>query len=548
MSNNKLKGVHRLSKYIKKSNIIFFVCFSFLVSGLNLFPIQILSTLVDKLSGSDYNRIEKMILAFTNQNMVLVVLFGVFYFLAGLMANEYGYRIVNYNNSIIEAVRKDIFSSAIYEEELSKNSADMITRAISDVEQITRVVAGPLNGFLQKVMSFFISVIILCVWNYKIAIFTLLSSIVLYVLSVDISKKNKENGELERKEIARLSVKFSDVIKNLELIRSYQTDENELKHLDEESNQIFEVRKNISNKMKWYWSAISLIDGITYLLIFSLLLYEIESGRNSIGEILAIYVYVENAFSAMISISRYKTEIYNSDAALSRAFDVITPFISKEKKEKTMEISEVETLTVKNMKLSYDDKTVLKGINIEANQGRLTIIKGESGCGKSSLLNVLVGNRKMDDGKILFDGEDVTANSGKRRNAIRLCFQEPMLFCNTLQYNLKYDSNELDNDLNVKGRLLIDRLVAERGEKFMLDDKVSNLSGGEKKRIAIARTMNKKVPIYLFDEPTAELDEENRRRVINLLNELKKEHIVIVSTHDEELIYQGDKVYDLSNA
>lgn len=60
--------------------------------------------------------------------------------------------------------------------------------------------------------------------------------------------------------------------------------------------------------------------------------------------------------------------------------------------------------------------------------------------------------------------------------------------------------------------------------------------------------MNKKVPIYLFDEPTAELDEENRRRVINLLNELKKEHIVIVSTHDEELIYQGDKVYDLSNA
>ena len=407
MSNNKLKGVHRLGKYIKKSNIIFFVFFSFLVSGLNLFPIQILSTLVDKLSGSDYNRIEKMILAFTNQNMVLVVLFGVFYFLAGLMANEYGYRIVNYNNSIIEAVRKDIFSSAIYEE-LSKNSADMITRAISDVEQITRVVAGPLNGFLQKVMSFFISVIILCVWNYKIAIFTLLSSIVLYVLSVDISKKNKENGELERKEIARLSVKFSDVIKNLELIRSYQTDENELKHLDEESNQIFEVRKNISNKMKWYWSAISLIDGITYLLIFSLLLYEIESGRNSIGEILAIYVYVENAFSAMISISRYKTEIYNSDAALSRAFDVITP--------------------------------------------------------------------------------------------------------------------------------------------FMLDDKVSNLSGGEKKRIAIARTMNKKVPIYLFDEPTAELDEENRRRVINLLNELKKEHIVIVSTHDEELIYQGDKMYDLSNA
>lgn len=101
--------------------------------------------------------------------------------------------------------------------------------------------------------------------------------------------------------------------------------------MDEESNQIFEVRKNISNKMKWYWSAISLIDGITYLLNFSLLLYEIESGRNSIGEILAIYVYVENAFSAMISISRYKTEIYNSDAALSRAFDVITPFMLDDK-------------------------------------------------------------------------------------------------------------------------------------------------------------------------------------------------------------------------
>ena len=90
-------------------------------------------------------------------------------------------------------------------------------------------------------------------------------------------------------------------------------------------------------------------------------------------------------------------------------------------------------------------------------------------------------------------------------------------------------------------------MIRDRGQDFIIDDNSLNLSGGEKRRISIVRTINKGVPIYLFDEPTSELDDENRKKVIDLLKRLSDSYIVIVATHDEELASLGDKVYKIQN-
>ena len=90
-------------------------------------------------------------------------------------------------------------------------------------------------------------------------------------------------------------------------------------------------------------------------------------------------------------------------------------------------------------------------------------------------------------------------------------------------------------------------MIRDRGQDFIIDDNSLNLSGGEKRRISIVRTINKSVPIYLFDEPTSELDDENRKKVIDLLKRLSDSYIVIVATHDEELASLGDKVYKIQN-
>ena len=432
-----LCGVSKLSRYVDRTAIIAFLFFASIVSVIGLLPVQVLGALVDRLSEGEMNYVEMLFAMIARNNVGLVMMFGLVYALAGVLSNEYGYHIVNYNNRIIERVRQDLLKTVSLKEGETGNNADIVTRAVSDIEQITRVVAGPLNGFLQKITMFFISMIILIIWDWKLFIIIAFFSIVLYYLSVEISKKNKENGKKEREVISKLSVKLSDVIKNHNLIKAYQTEESELSALIGQSNDIFYVRNSIANKMKYYWSSISLIDAVSYVLIFFVLLLDIKQGRNSLGQIVTLYVYAENIFSAMISISRYKTDIYNSDAALCRVFECIDTYVENETKAKKQCI-DVFSIHMRNVKVAYGDNNIIDIPDFDALKGELTIITGESGTGKTTLLKMLVSCGTSFSGELLFDDCDVAQDVGIRRGASRICFQESMLFMNSLKYNLEY--------------------------------------------------------------------------------------------------------------
>ena len=195
-------------------------------------------------------------------------------------------------------------------------------------------------------------------------------------------------------------------------------------------------------------------------------------------------------------------------------------------------------MEVKNVGYTYDNRRkVLRGINVQMEQGKLYAILGPSGCGKTTLLSLIGGLDSPTSGQILFEDQDIakTGLSDHRKNHVSFIFQA---------YNLIDYLNPKENvaltsklpPLPILERLGLTKEEAKRN--------VLNLSGGPQQRVGIARALASEAPVILADEPTGNLDEDTARDITEILKESahKMNKCVVVVTHSNELAKQADVI------
>ena len=199
-------------------------------------------------------------------------------------------------------------------------------------------------------------------------------------------------------------------------------------------------------------------------------------------------------------------------------------------------------LELKKIRKSYEGIEVLKNINLKIEKGELVSILGPSGCGKTTLLNLILGLTQVSEGRIIFDGEDITQMPMEKRG-FNIVFQDYALFPNLNVYeNIVYG---LKNKPNISTTKEVQDLINLLGLGKHLTKKIEELSGGQKQRTALARTLVMKPKILLLDEPLSALDGVIKESIKQKIKEIARDFklTTIIVTHDpEEALTLSDKV------
>lgn len=199
-------------------------------------------------------------------------------------------------------------------------------------------------------------------------------------------------------------------------------------------------------------------------------------------------------------------------------------------------------LELKKIRKSYEGIEVLKNINLKIEKGEIVSILGPSGCGKTTLLNLILGLTQVSEGRIIFDGEDITQMPMEKRG-FNIVFQDYALFPNLNVYeNIVYG---LKNKPNISTSKEVQDLINLLGLGKHLTKKIEELSGGQKQRTALARTLVMKPKILLLDEPLSALDGVIKESIKQKIKEIARDFklTTIIVTHDpEEALTLSDKV------
>ena len=205
-------------------------------------------------------------------------------------------------------------------------------------------------------------------------------------------------------------------------------------------------------------------------------------------------------------------------------------------------------LELKKIRKSYEGIEVLKNINLKIEKGEIVSILGPSGCGKTTLLNLILGLTQVSEGRIIFDGEDITQMPMEKRG-FNIVFQDYALFPNLNVYeNIVYG---LKNKPNISTTKEVQDLINLLGLGKHLTKKIEELSGGQKQRTALARTLVMKPKILLLDEPLSALDGVIKESIKQKIKEIARDFklTTIIVTHDpEEALTLSDKVLIVNEA
>lgn len=203
---------------------------------------------------------------------------------------------------------------------------------------------------------------------------------------------------------------------------------------------------------------------------------------------------------------------------------------------------------IKKMSKSFGNRQLFHDFNLAIEEHQMIAICGESGCGKTTLLNIIGGLESFDSGEVNLFGKNINDYHGKERrelykNKMGFLFQNYALIEDeTVMNNLIIPIRHQDKSLQEQK---INEALEKVDLKGVIDNKVYSLSGGEQQRVALARLLLKPCQLILADEPTGNLDSVNKEIVFQILNHLKQEKSIVIVTHDLDLAKRCDRIIEL---
>ena len=356
----------------------------------------------------------------------------------------------------------------------------------------------------------------------------------------------KEHNEAR----AIASSELQDVLKNILIIKAAGKEKEESQRFQKCLKQYYGTW-NQRDEINYIRSLLTrMSEDASYMIIIVLGGVSMYYGKMTIGEITAFLLFYKKLSSAFVGAVPLIPLFKIGEGAMERV-DELKRHIP-ERKTSDDEKGQMESrgeIELQNVKFSYNNQRILQGVSMSFKPGEITAIVGKSGAGKSTIIKLLLGLYQVEEGKILWNGNDVNQINGQSmRSLISYIPQDAPLFHRTLRENILYEAPDSVSDEDVS-KVIARTGIQEMQKRFEQKEKAWNLettvSGGERQRINLARALLKNGSIYIFDEATSALDTETEKIVQQTLRELSRTKVVIIISHRLSSVRKADKIYVL---
>ncbi len=426
---------------------------------------------------------------------------------------------------------------------------DLLSRMINDVDLLTDGFLEGISSVTNGVVTIIATLVFMFVLNIPLALVVLVLTPISLIIAAYIAKKSYKLFTQQAKNEGDLNGYLEELISGDKLVMAFNYQKTALENFEKINKNYYKVAEKAEFYSNLSNPATRFINGFVYIMVaFVGSFLAITSGGISVGLISSFLSYANSFGKPFNELSSEFTELQAALASCERIFMIL------DAKDEPMDnnlpdlASTDGNVSIRNVDFSYNTKqNLIQNFNLEVKPGEKIAIVGPTGCGKTTLINLLMRFYDVNSGAILIDETDITQVTRRSlRNKYGMVLQETWIFSGTIRENIAYGKpNATDEEIKeaaIKAGAddFINKLTYGYATKITEDG--GNLSAGQKQLLCIARVMLLKPPMLILDEATSNIDTRTELKIQDAFNTLMKNRTSFIVAHRLSTIKNADKI------
>ncbi|KLE03131.1 ABC transporter ATP-binding protein [Aliarcobacter butzleri] len=425
------------------------------------------------------------------------------------------------------------------------HGGELVSRIVNDINRIQRAISNNLAEIIRESLTIVGLVGLVIYHSPELAFYGLIVlPLAIYPLS-RLAKRMKKLSFKSQESNSDITSSLNESFNNIEIIKANSTEKVEVTKFSVHNMLFFKYNMKAVKTNQLTSPLMEVIGAFAFAAVIIVGGSKVISGELTTGEFSSFIAALFMLYTPIKKISNLYNGMQDAIAANERINDMFSKrpsIISGDVKE----IGDIKEIHFKNVELKYDDFVALKNINLDAKKGETIALVGDSGGGKSSLINLIVRFYDTTNGEILINNNPIKDLDLKSlRENISIVTQRVYIFNDTIAANIAYgyEIDEIKVIEVLKQAHAYDFVMQmKKGIHTILDEFGTNLSGGQRQRIAIARALYKNPKILILDEATSALDNKSESIISEVINEVSRDKITFIIAHRLSTIKNASKI------